>query len=131
MPRQTRARDGVYEREGRPGFWISYVDEYGKRRQQYGGPTVTQAREKREEIRTRVREVKEALANGEPLPTEDTSGVVAKRYVYQRKRCAAGQISEQEVQRQKGIVENHLIPFFGSTKLASIRPSRVNAYVES
>ncbi len=35
MPRQTRARDGVYERDGRPGFWISYVDEYGKRRQQY------------------------------------------------------------------------------------------------
>jgi hypothetical protein len=81
MPRQTRARDGVDEREGRPGFWISYVDEYGKRRQQYGGPTVTQTREKREEIRTRVREVKEALANGEPLPTEDTFGVVAKRYV--------------------------------------------------
>jgi integrase len=132
MPKKTRGRDGVYERDGRPGFWISYVDEFGKRRQQYGGPTVTQARDKREEIRTRVREVKEALANGEPLPTEDTFGIVAKRYVeYQRKRCAAGQISQQEMNRQKGIVEQHLIPFFGSTKLASIRPSKVNAYIES
>jgi hypothetical protein len=106
MPKKTRGRDGVYEREGRPGYWISYVDEFGKRQQQYGGPTVTQAREKREEIRTRAREVKEALANGEPLPTEDTFGVVAKRYVeYQRKRSAAGQISEQEMRRQKGICQ--------------------------
>src|ERR1700722_18839840 len=118
MPKKTRGRDGVYEREGRRGFWISYIDEFGKRRQQYGGPTVTQAREKREEIRTRAREGKEALANGEPLPTEDTFGVVAKRYLeYQQKRCAASQLSEQEMRRQKGIVEKHLIPFFGSTKL--------------
>jgi hypothetical protein len=49
MPKKTRGRDGVYERDGYPGYWNSYVDEFGKRRQQYGGPTVTQAREKREE----------------------------------------------------------------------------------
>ena len=132
MPKKTRARDGVYERDGRPGFWISYVDEYGKRRQQYGGPTVTQAREKREETRTKVREVKEALANGEPLPTEETFGAVAKRYIeYQTKRCSAGALSKEELARQTGIVEKHLIPFFGSTKIASIRRSNANAYIES
>jgi integrase len=132
MSRKPRGRDGVYERSGRPGFWISYVDEFGKRRQQYGGPTLTQAREKREDVRTRVRGVKEALANGELLPTEDTFGAVARRYVeYQRKRCAAGELSAKEMRRQQGIVEKHLIPFFGSTKLAIVRPSKVNAYVES
>jgi integrase len=74
----------------------------------------------------------DALANGGVLPTEDTFGIVAKRYVeYQRKRCAAGQLSEPEMRWQKGIVEKHLIPFFGSIKLATIRPSKVNAYVES
>jgi site-specific recombinase XerD len=35
------------------------------------------------------------------------------------------------MRRQKGIVEKHLIPFFGSTKLATVRPSKVNAYIES
>jgi integrase len=132
VPRATRNRDGIYERKGRPGYWMSYVDEFGKRRQQYGGPTVTQAREKREEIRTRAREIKEALANGAPLPTEETFGAIAKRYIeYQRKRCSAGELSQQELTRQKGIVEKHLIPFFGSTKISNIRRSNVNAYIES
>jgi integrase len=132
VPNKARNRDGVYERKGRPGYWISFVDEYGKRRQQYGAPTVTQAREKREEIRTRVRQVKEALANGEPLPTEETFGAIAKRYIaYQSKRCSAGELSAHEMRRQRGVVEKHLVPFFGATKMTSIRPSKVNAYVES
>jgi hypothetical protein len=115
MPKPARGRDGVYIRKGSPGFWISFVDEFGTRKKWYGGPTVTQAREKREGLRTRARELKEALANGEPLPTEDTFGVVAKRYIeYQSKRCAAGQLSAQEMRRQVGIVEKHLAPFFGS-----------------
>jgi len=132
LPKKARNRDGVYERDGRPGYWISFVDEYGKRRQQYGGPTLTQAREKREAIRTRVRESKEAIANGEPLPTNENFGAIANRYIqFQRKRCSAGELSEQEMRRQEGIVEKHLVPFFGATKLKSIRPSKVNAYVES
>jgi integrase len=132
MTKRPRNRDGVYAREGRPGLWISFVDEHGKRRQQYGGPTVTQAREKREEIRTRVRERKEAIANGEALPTEDTFAIVAERYIlFQKKRCAAGELSERELRRQEGIVEKHLVPFFGATKIRSIRPSKVNDYIES
>jgi hypothetical protein len=106
LPKKARNRDGVYERNGRPGYWISFVDEYGKRRQQYGGPTLTQAREKREETRTRVREVQDALANGAPLPTQESFAAVAKRYIdYQQKRCSAGGLSRQELTRQTGIVE--------------------------
>jgi integrase len=132
VPRKPRDRDGVYERKGRPGFWISYVDEFGKRQQKYGGPTLTQAREKREEIRTRVREVRVAMANGEPLPTEDTFGSVAQRYLqFQKKRCSAGELSAQEMRRQEGIVLKHLVPFFGGIKIKTIRPSKVNAYVEA
>lgn len=132
MPKPARGRDGVYERKGMKGFWISFVDETGKRRQQYGGPTVTQARDKRDRLRTRARDARDAIANGEPLPTEDTFATVSRRYIeYQRKRCAAGQLSEQELGRQQGIVEKHLIPFFGSMKLAAIRPAKIHAYVES
>lgn len=132
MPKPARGRDGVYTRKGLKGFWISFVDETGKRRQQYGGPTVTQAREKRDELRAKARKNKVAIANGEPFPTEDTFGTTAKRYIeYQRKRCAAGQLSEQEMGRQQGIVEQHLVPFFGKMKLAAIRPSKIHAYVEA
>jgi integrase len=132
VPKATKNRDGVYARSGRPGYWISFVDEHGKRRQLYGGPTVTQARESREEVRTRIRQAREALANGEALPTEETFGAVAHRYVqFQQKRCNAGEISKQEMGRQEGIVGKHLVPFFGSMKIRSIRPSKVNAYIES
>jgi hypothetical protein len=132
MPKPARGRDGVYARKGLKGFWISWVDETGKRRQEYGGPTVTQARERREVLRTRSREAKNAIANGEPLATEDTFAMVAKRYIeYQRKRCTAGQLSKHETERQLGIVEKHLLPFFGSIKLPAIRPSKVHEYIQS
>jgi hypothetical protein len=35
------------------------------------------------------------------------------------------------MRRPKGLVEKHLVPFFESAKIASIRPTKVNAYVES
>ena len=132
MPKPARGRDGVYARKGLKGFWISWVDETGKRRQEYGGPTVQQARERREVVRTRSREAKTAIANGEPLATEDTFAMIVKRYIeYQRKRCAAGELSQHETERQLGIVEKHLLPFFGFIKLPAIRSAKVREYIES
>ena len=43
----------------------------------------------------------------------------------------AGHLSAQELRRQTDIVEKNLLPFFGSTKLAAIRPSKINAYIEA
>ena len=96
-------------------------------------PTVTRARDKRDVLRSSIREAKQALANGQPLATEDTFATVSTRYIeYQRKQCSGGHLSEQELRRQNDIVEKNLLPFFGSTKLAafarprSMRTSRQN-----
>jgi integrase len=130
MPK-SRNRDGVYERPGRKGFWISYVDENGRRHQTYGGPTTTQAREERQRIREKVRKRKQAIEDGETLPSDDTFADVSKRFLdYQRKQHVAGKISQVELNRQTGIVANHLNRFFGSFKIAQINRPRINAYVE-
>jgi integrase len=135
LPKKARNRDGVYERDGRPGYWISFVDEFSKRRQQYGGPTKTQASVKREDIRTRVREIKEALASGAPLPSDDSFDAFAGEFLkFQEKRISAqvakGKLSREEYIRQQGIIEKHLKPFFGpEMKLAAIRRSDVIRYI--
>lgn len=95
-------------------------------------PTVTWARDKRDVLRSSIREAKQALASGQPLATEDTFATVSTRYIeYQRKQCRAGHLSAQELRRQTDIVEKNLLPFFGSTKLAAIRPAKINAYIEA
>lgn len=41
-----------------------------------------------------------------------------------------GKLSQSEFNRQKGIIEGHLIPFFGSKQLASIRRKDVAEYID-
>ena len=132
MPKPTRGRDGVYARKGMPGFWISYVDELGKRKQRYGGADGHLGARQARCSQNSIREAKQALASGQPLATEDTFATVSTRYIeYQRKQCRAGHLSAQELRRQTDIVEKNLLPFFGSTKLAAIRPAKINAYIEA
>jgi integrase len=133
MPKQPRNRDGVYTRPDRPGYWGSWTDATGRRvRQNLNAPTLTQARTELEARKTQAREHRKAIANGEAPPTEETFTQVAKRYLgYQEKRRKAGAISEQELVRQQGIMEKHLLPFFGPLKIANIRRSKLNAYIES
>ena len=132
MPKPAKGRDGVYQRKGQKGYWISFVDETGKRRQQYGGPTPLQARDAREDLRSRARKAKEAIAHGEPVPTTDTFAVLINRFLdFQRKRCRTAQLSKKDLERQEGIIAKHLIPFFGKMKLANIQPTNVYAYVEA
>jgi hypothetical protein len=134
MPKkQAHRRDGIYERPDRPGLWMSFVDEYGKRRQKKPkAPTLTQAREDLSDEKKRVRKAAEALANGEILATADTFSAVAERYLnFQKKRVKAGEVSAQELVRQEGIINKHLVPFFKGMKIATIRRSKLNAYIES
>jgi hypothetical protein len=73
-----------------------------------------------------------ALANGETLATDDSFAEVAKRYLdFQRRKMKAGAISSEEYVRQKGIADSHLTPFFSGLKIASIRRSKLNSYIES
>ena len=46
MRGKTRERDGIYQRDDRPGWWISFTDSRGqrKRRKIAGAHTLQQAR---------------------------------------------------------------------------------------
>jgi integrase len=114
-----------------PGFFISYIDERGKRHQRFGGHTRSQASTERNAERERIRKAKQAIAKGVPIPTEDTFATLATRYLtFQRNRCKAAQISVEDLRRQETIFVGHLVPFFGQMKLAAIRPAHIRGYIE-
>jgi len=135
MPKgKVKDRDGIYQRKDRPGWWASWIDASGKRRQRkLDAHTLTQARallaaekEKAETQRT----------TGRVAPSKDTFAEFADVFIdYQRRRIAPKpakwKISQTEFSRQVGIIEAHLKPFFGKMKLALIRKKDVNDYIDS
>jgi integrase len=79
--------------------------------------------------------VEETIKFGRPVPTEESFASFANIFLdYQERRIAAkvvkGKISQAEYDRQKGIVEQHLKPFFGSMRLAAIRRKDVASYID-
>lgn len=114
--------DGVYTRKDRSGYWIQWVDAQGKRRiRKCEAPTLTQARNAR--AREMVN-VEKAKVLGFAPPGEDTFAQVAERFLkYQKARITA-----KAYERERGIVEGHLKPFF-SGQLSSIRRVDVQRYV--
>lgn len=70
-----------------------------------------------------------------PLPADDTFQVFAKEFLaHQEKRISPrvvkGRISRAEFERQQGIVETKLVPFFGTMRLAAIRKGDVKRYID-
>jgi integrase len=132
MPRGKNRRDGIYERSDRPGFWGSWTDAQGRRRRrQFRVHTLTQAHAA---LAAEKQRVEEEFKFGKPLLTEVTFNNFAAEFLDHQKRriapkVAKGKLSQGEYIRQKGIVESHLMPFFGSMKLASIRRKDVRAYI--
>jgi hypothetical protein len=131
--KQKHLRDGIYQRPDRPGYWMSYVDEHGKRIQKKcKSATMTEAKAEVAAARKLAAQLAKRIADGDELPTDDTFAAVAERYLaYQKKRHKAGQLSAPELVRQTGIIEAHLAPFFAGMKIAKIRRSKLNAYIES
>jgi integrase len=135
MPKkQQHRRDGIYERKDRPGFWGSYVDASGRRKQRkLPAPTLTQARE---ELHSIKKAVAYQLEHGVPQPTKETFADFATLFLgYQKRRISTrvlrGKLSEAEYNRQSGIMAKHLIPFFGKMKLGTIKRRDVIAYINS
>lgn len=116
--------DGVYTRKDRPGYWISWIDAQGRRKyRRTDAQSLTQARTARAGELVRV---EQARLLGFLPPGEDSFADVAKRYLtYQKAR-----LTPKACEREKGIVEQHLVPFFPG-KVAVIRRVDVQRYVTS
>ena len=125
MPRAKKNdRDGVYQRRDREGFWISIIDNQGRRRLRKlkGAHTLTQARDLRSAELARV---EKARVLGYTPPGKETLAEVMPRYLnHQRARLTAAAYA-----RTKGILETHLKESFGTMRLADIRRGDVQKYV--
>ncbi len=76
MPRgRTRDRDGIYTRKDRPGFWASWIDARGKRRQRkLTAHTLQQARTLLNAEKARV---EKTVTMGYAPPSTETFSVVS------------------------------------------------------
>lgn len=125
MPRgKAKARDGICTRKDRPGFWASWMDASGKRRQRkLAAHTLQQARTLLAAEKARV---EKTLTLGYAPPSVESLEVVSKRFLKHQK----ARLTPAAYIREDGILEAHIRPFFGDkTKLADIRRSDVQKYI--
>jgi len=123
MPRgKVRDRDGVFMRKG--GFYISFIDANGRRRQKKlkGAYTLTQARALRAAERQKV---EKSQALGYTPPTRETFAEIVPRYLNHQK----ARLTPAAYLRSQGIIENHLKSEFGQRRLTDIRRVDVQKYI--
>src|SRR5262245_57301328 len=100
MPKKSQQkRDGVYEREDRKGFWISWVDAQGRRRRRKtDAVNITQAKQI---LAAELLRVEQAKMLGHQPPGKDTFGEVADRYLkYQKARLTPHAYDREEMIRR-------------------------------
>lgn len=118
----ARSGDGVYTRQDRAGFWISYKDATGRRRQRKVD-VATQEQAKLSRSAELVR-AETSRTLGFAPPGRETFEEVAKQFlVHQKPRLSAA-----NHERERGIVEKHLQPFFAG-ELRAIRRATVQRYI--
>jgi integrase len=124
MPRgRVKNRDGIYQRKDRQGFWASWVDASGKRRQRkLQAATLQQARAL---LHAETAAVEKTVTLGYTPPSADTFAAVSVRFLKHQK----ARLKPQAYTRESGIMEAHLRPFFGTVKLAEVRRVAVQKYV--
>ena len=132
--KQAHRRDGIYTRPDAPGYWGSWTAADGRRiRRRFKVATLQQAKDALAAERLKV---EEAVKFGRPLLSEATFATFADEFLdYQKRRISSavvrGKVSNAEYERQKGIVETHLKPFFASMRLAAIRRKDVAGYIDA
>jgi len=121
MKKRTHS-DGVYTRADRPGYWISWKDASGKRKQRRtDAQTLTQARSALASERLRVEQAKMLGFNP---PGAESFEDVSSRYL----KHQAARLSAKAYDRTRGVVEGLLNPAFAG-KIANIRRMDVQAFV--
>lgn len=116
-------RDGVFQRPGKPGYYISYQDVNGKRRKvRTNARTRTEAKQMRAAYLTRVEQAK---ILGVTPPSNDLFEVVTKRFLdYQRAHT-----SFKHYERCEGIVRLHLMPRYEGRVFADVTLAELEQYV--
>ena len=124
MPRgKIKDRDGIYTRKDRPGWWASWIDASGKRRQRkLTAHTLQQARSLLNAEKARV---EKTVTLGYAPPSAETFTAVCARFLKHQK----ARLTPASYTRENGIAETHLKPFFGTVKLAEIRRVDVQKYI--
>lgn len=135
MPKKKLGSAGnVYEQKDCKGYVIRWVDSTGRRRGRVlRGATVKEARSV---LAAEKHKIEQARMFGAPLPSDETFAHWADTFLaIQENKITAhvirGKLSRVEFVRQRGIVEKHLKPFFGATRLAMIRKSDVVKYIHA
>lgn len=119
MPRDG---DGIYTRRNRPGYYISYKDADGRRRRRkVKAPNRNEAGNLRSGYVSREEQMR---AHGVRPAGLETFAEIAKTYLAHQKP----RISTANYERERGIVEDHLSPFFAG-ELRAIRRSTVHRYI--
>ncbi len=124
MPRgRTKDRDGIYTRKDRAGFWASWIDAQGRRRQRkLDAHTLTQARTLLNAEKARV---EKTVTMGYAPPTVESFAIVSERFLVHQK----ARLTPASYTRDKGIITAHLKPFFRETRIADLRRADVQRYI--
>jgi integrase len=116
------SRDGIYKRDDRVGFWITWLDASGRRRRRKtDAQNITQAKQFRA---AEMLKAEQARILGHSPPGDESFSEVAERFLkYQKAR-----LTLKAYDREAGIVRNHLIPHF-NRPVAGIRRQDIQRYV--
>jgi integrase len=120
--RKQRDRDGVFVRNG--SYYISFNDAQGRRKQRklQGVHTLTQARN----LRTaELQKAERARVLGYTPPGKETFGELVPRYLHHQK----ARLTAKAFDRTRGVMEGHLLHFFGETRVADVKRSDVQRYI--
>lgn len=119
MPRNG---DGVFVRKDRPGYYISFKDADGRRRKRkVEAPNNELAKLARSAEQIRA---EQSRALGFTPPGNERFADVASQYLAHQKV----RISPANFERERGIVEDHINPFFAG-ELRAIRRATVQRYI--
>ncbi len=117
-----RNGDGIYTRQDRPGYWISYKDADGRRRRK---KVEAFSKSKASDIRSGFVSQEETMrAHGVRPAGPELFADIAREYLAHQKP----RISAANYRREQGIVEHHLKPFFVG-ELKAIRRATVQRYI--
>ncbi|HEY7184170.1 MAG TPA: tyrosine-type recombinase/integrase [Blastocatellia bacterium] len=123
MAKKTpQKRDGCYERPDRGGWWISWTDAQGRRRQRKtDAQNITQAKAIRAAEMLRVEQAKML---GHAPPGAETFKEVADRYLkHQKARLAPSSYAREEMIRRLYLTR------FDSLKISAIRKADLERYL--